>query len=75
MLDLLAANDAVRRTMDDRIALNGRPARSHVANGRRSAIRSAAIAARRMLGGGRFGAAVDDSLRPEHACGVAAARK
>jgi hypothetical protein len=74
MLDLLAANDAVRRKMDDRLALNGRPARSQVANGRRSAIRSSAFAARRMLGG-RFGVAVDDSLRPEHACGAAAARK
>jgi hypothetical protein len=74
MLDLLAANDAVRQKMDDRLALNGRPARLHVANGRQSAIQSAASVARRVLGG-RFGGAVDDSLRPEQACGAAAARK
>jgi hypothetical protein len=71
MLDLLAANDAVRQKMDDRLALNGRPARLHVANGRQNAIQSAASVARRVLTG-RFGAAVDEPMRPEPVCGAAA---
>jgi hypothetical protein len=74
MLDLLAANDAVRQKMDDRLALSGRPTQLHVANGRQSATRSAASVARRLLIG-RFGGTVGESMRPEHVGGAAAARK